>query len=374
MGFLTVLLLSWALAVSCFIAGNLPLSFSFSKAGVAQLSTFGIGLLLGAALGVIIPEGVEAIYDASPEGSNPSYSIALSLLSGFTLMLVVEQVFITPSSGTSTEGYALAPNSSSLEGGRSSSNLHARMDSDSVPMTPGGSSGNSSTASRQARSITFGLVVHSIADGLALGASGFAAEAVRRIPSSHHTPPPHSSSTLVARFAPTTQPTSPHLVESTSSLTLIVFLALIIHKIPTALALSSSLLPLIPVRKIRMHLAIFSLATPFGALMSIMLLALATLGSKKGSSEADGTLWAGMALAFSGGTFLYVATVLQPVRNEDGASSQQSGHAHPGEDEMQSLGPKTRILLIILGIFLPVMVSSMFGHGHEHAHKTPSHG
>lgn len=160
-------------------------------------------------------------------------------------------------------------------------------------------------------------------------------------------------------------------IQATNPLTLVVFLALIIHKLPTALALASSLLPLIPARKIRLHIAIFSLATPFGAIVSVMLLALATIGTKAGARDNQGDLWAGMALAFSGGTFLYVATVLQPVRSEEDPP-QQHGHAHPGEDEVQTLGRKTRVLLIILGMFLPVMISSMLGHGHEHGHQ-PSH-
>jgi solute carrier family 39 (zinc transporter), member 9 len=158
-------------------------------------------------------------------------------------------------------------------------------------------------------------------------------------------------------------------IQSTNPLTLIVFLALIIHKIPAALALATSLLPLIPPRKIRVHVAIFSIATPLGALLSIMLLGTVSAGTKGGTSEKQSGLWAGMALAFSGGTFLYVATVLQPVRKEDGESPSQHGRAHPGEDEVQTLGSKQRVLLIIFGMFLPIVVSSMIGHGHEHSHS-----
>lgn len=79
-GFLTILLMSTALAVASFVVGQLPLFFTFSSdpssiilpddnddltnaktkccsgMGIAYLSALGTGLLLGAAMGIIIPE------------------------------------------------------------------------------------------------------------------------------------------------------------------------------------------------------------------------------------------------------------------------------------------------------------------------------
>jgi len=59
--------------------------------------------------------------------------------------------------------------------------------------------------------------------------------------------------------------------------------------------------------------------------------------------------WAGLALLVSGGTFLYVATVLQPVKRHS-----------PVPGEMQAT---TRVFIIILGMFIP-LVFRLFHHGH----------
>jgi hypothetical protein len=59
-----------------------------------------------------------------------------------------------------------------------------------------------------------------------------------------------------------------------------------------------------------------------------------------------------------GGTFLYVATVLQPVSS----SSPGSGHNH-GEGELK---PAVRVLLTVLGMFFPLVAGGVLGHGHEH--------
>jgi solute carrier family 39 (zinc transporter), member 9 len=317
-------------------------------------------------------------------------------------MLLVEQVLLPSSSSSSSSSsnreseYALAPNSA------------ASFDGLPTAQRPGGFSRTRSgvvakNAHLKARSITFGLVIHSLADGLALGASAFSASLQSKSPHKdpHHPSPSHTLTTLPPQHQHDTSKEPSMTDELTSNpLTLIVFLALLIHKIPTALALSTSLLSLLPPRKIRLHVGIFSIATPLGALLSFVLLGLAEAwsfaeseieGGGKGSGK-NGTgsgahpsgLWAGIALAFSGGTFLYVATVLQPVRGGHGSSSEGANqtsnadgphnrsmedlHAHPSEDDLQHLGPKTRVILIVLGMFLPIVVSSMIGHGHGHGH------
>lgn len=53
---------------------------------------------------------------------------------------------------------------------------------------------------------------------------------------------------------------------------------------------------------------------------------------------------------FQGGTFLYVATVLQPV-----------SHHSPAAGELR---PAARIFFIALGMFIPLILSSAIGHGH----------
>jgi zinc transporter 9 len=269
-------------------------------------------------------------------------------------MLLVEQV-ILPSHGHEENEYTLVSNS---EAGRSSSNLHARVDSN------GNNAAITEAASRKARGITFGLVIHSLADGLALGASSFSTSIEA-----------HGHSHFHRALDPDlqTEGTIGDQLQS-NQLTLIVFLALLIHKFPTALALSTSLLPLIPSRRIRLHMGIFALATPLGALLSFVLLGLSHTTFGSGDEVNNGKLWAGIALTFSGGTFLYVATVLQPVRSEpiatlgneggSGGARSTNGHSHLGEGEVQQLGLKTRAAIICLGMIIPVSVSALIGHAH----------
>jgi hypothetical protein len=56
-----------------------------------------------------------------------------------------------------------------------------------------------------------------------------------------------------------------------------------------------------------------------------------------------------------GGSFLYVATVLQPV------SSGNTGGL-PREDEIST---KFRLVNLVSGMFLPVVLSALVGHGHS---------
>lgn len=371
---------------------------------IAQLSTVGIGLLLGAALGVIIPEvviissffqhlsyqivqGVESIYKASDSDSEPTRTVAIALVSGFMLMLIVEQLLI-PSPDSTSHEYALASSVSSAEAARSTSNLHRHSRSRADAEHPRGLPASDADEPvipqsnyARARSITLGLVIHSLADGLALGASSYAASTDSKPHSPIHDTI-HHVSRLAAHFNNTLVPNSVSASSHTETgskptnpLTLVVFMALIIHKIPTALALATSLLSLIPAKRIRLHVAAFSIATPIGALVSFVAVGLfetmvatnpqsihgkssqTTSTSDTVSSSSTGR-WAGIALAFSGGTFLYVATVLQPVKKDGGH------HGHVGEDEIHQLGKFTRSILIILGMLIPIWVTMVVGHGH----------
>ena len=245
------------------------------------------------------PRGAEAIF-SSGEFKSPTTAIALTLLCGFTLMLFVEQV-VSPDHTHGHEGYILA----------------SATPSDAPE-------GRDSSQSRSARAnpITLGLIIHSLADGLALGASSGAS-------------------------------TGGGI--SDNPLMLIVFFALLIHKAPTSLALSSALLPLLPRPRIRVHIAVFAGATPIGALLAYVLLSL--------SSLQDGKKWGGIALAFSGGTFLYVATVLQPVREETPVGAEE------GSPMMEStkMGKIMRLFLIVAGMFTPLLMSLAVGHKNGHS-------
>ena len=180
--------------------------------------------------------------------------------------------------------------------------------------------GLSQSRSARANPITLGLVIHSLADGLALGASSGSSGG-----------------------------------GGDNQLMFIVFFALLIHKAPTSLALSSALLPLLPRSHIRLHIAVFAAATPIGALLAYLLLSL--------FSSQGGDKWGGIALAFSGGTFLYVATVLQPVSEATRSGTEEGAPVV----ENAKMGSVVRLFLIVVGIFTPISMSLAIGHTNGHS-------
>ncbi|KZW03366.1 Zinc/iron permease [Exidia glandulosa HHB12029] len=298
--------------------GILPLSVSFSRTRLAQLSTFGVGLLLGAGLGVVIPEGIESVTPAN--GPVPTHTIALALLGGFAAMLAIEQVLPAHSHAHHAGDGAVPTTPARTHRPRysvtSDNELDLDLEIELLESSRGGSGAagaNSSAAERgKALPLSLGLVIHCAADGIALGASSL--------------------------------PTSG--ASANDALPLIVFLALVIHKAPTALALSTSLLSAgLNKPAVRRHLLVFSAASPLSALATWFLLNWFGGGSGVGS-------WTGVALLASGGSFLYVATVLQPVSPSHGSSS---------ADEITR---PMRILLIVAGMFTPLILSSAIEHGH----------
>lgn len=89
-----------AMALGTYAIGTLPLFFQLSRNGLRMLELWGSGLLLGAALTVVIPEGIASVYkgsnlcgDGQPvRESNKHLTskdlIAACLLSGFLLMFL----------------------------------------------------------------------------------------------------------------------------------------------------------------------------------------------------------------------------------------------------------------------------------------------
>ncbi|KAF9113748.1 hypothetical protein BGX27_000853 [Mortierella sp. AM989] len=59
---LSLILLCNAMLIASLLAGNFPLSFHLSDDRLKLISNFGVGLLVGTSLVVIIPEGVETLY------------------------------------------------------------------------------------------------------------------------------------------------------------------------------------------------------------------------------------------------------------------------------------------------------------------------
>ena len=175
---------------------------------MSTLTSLGTGLLLGAALGVIIPEyvceffvlpltvlnrrltlglprGIEALARSRPSDALDGASIAWPLLFGFTFMLIVEQLSSSHSHQRHHTPRVVRPHAAvdprtevfdvELAG------LEDDDDEDSAAPRPPppprrasisvAKNNGEANVSPSAYPITIGLIVHGLADGLALGMS-----------------------------------------------------------------------------------------------------------------------------------------------------------------------------------------------------------
>lgn len=286
-----IFLVSTVMFLGCFVSGMIPLSTSLSQRKIQLCSIFGAGLLVGVALAVIIPEGVSALYslggDNDGSEKDQGFTVAVSLIAGFVMMLLIDNL-----GGGHSHSHGGPP-------ARPGSPDYQRLDTESNVTGSGAST--PPQRSSGSNTITLGLIVHAAADGIALGA----ASATER-----------------------------------SDLQLIVFIAIMLHKAPAAFGLTSVLLrEHLSHDRIRTNLFIFSLAAPMGAIATIVVFYLI------GGGETLGADWGGPAIAmlFSAGTFLYVATVhvLPEVTH---------GEKVKGWD----------LILLNVGIVLPLLLGRVF--------------
>ncbi|KAF4467595.1 zinc transporter zip9 [Fusarium albosuccineum] len=247
----------------------------------------------------------------------PTFEIGFSLILGFLLMFLIDRL---PRHATDSLQSAPQMRHISLD------NLNG--DSASVDEEADGFLGSLTPTPRRARSLatTTGLVIHAAADGIAMGASS---------------------------------------TTSDMKLGFVIFAAIMIHKAPAAFGLTSLLLKQgLSKRAARGHLIVFSLAAPFGAVTTWIIITL--LGGGKVESDH---WWTGMLLLFSGGTFLYVA--MHAMQEDSGAHGLGHGHDHglngytEGNTPTQRKpkGPQMRDTLATIGGML-VPLLTQFGHHH----------
>ncbi|KAK9876291.1 hypothetical protein WA026_012588 [Henosepilachna vigintioctopunctata] len=166
---------------------------------------------------------------------------------------------------------------------------------------------------------TIGLVVHAAADGIALGAAA---------------------------------------TTSQTDVEIIVFLAIMLHKAPAAFGLVTYLMHSgVERTKIRKHLIIFSLAAPVLTVVTYF-----GIGqeSKETLNDFNAT---GIAMLFSAGTFLYVATV--HVLSE--LTQNTHNHSYSKLPSLESNKVSTSLMamdlfVLVLGSFTPLLLT--LGHHH----------
>ncbi|KAE9417205.1 hypothetical protein Angca_002468, partial [Angiostrongylus cantonensis] len=320
-GIALLTVLSCSMFLGSYFAGSIPMMFNMSESRMRMVSIFGAGLLLGTALSVIIPEGVESLYSGVAERNlrhlrerNNRVKSEETLVNSKTEKeespAIISRAFVDKNrdgdSGNS-KGWkkreikidesvtsrkstrekralpqhdgesALDPTESDYGHNHIYRGAHQHI---GYPLVFGfvfmllvdqissvaGSRSDRSGRNRMGISATIGLVVHAAADGVALG----------------------STSTT-----------------NKSDVQLIVFVAIMLHKGPAAFGLVSFLLlEGIDARSARKHLLVFACAAPFAAVLTFII-----LGSVRRDSVSSSESSTGMLMLFSAGTFLFVATV-----------------------------------------------------------------
>ncbi|TDH01110.1 hypothetical protein EPR50_G00176870 [Perca flavescens] len=300
-GGLTITFISVAMFVGCFALGFIPLLFRLSEKSLRFVSILGAGLLCGTALAITIPEGVgllEESWRASSSSDVPS-SLNASEINR---------------NATSTER---GPPPRFFIGVALTSGFTLMFVVDQI----GSYFSMRGRTTRLPNSVgitaTLGLLIHAAADGFAVGAA-------------------------VATGQVTVQ--------------VIVFLAVILHKAPAAFGLVSFLMHAgLEKKYIQGHLLAFSAAAPVLAIPTYFIL------HASGSSSQNQLSATGVAMLFSAGTFLYVATV--HVLPEVSSSSRMDQtppdlQPHTGAEahHQRHLG-LLESLTLILGVGLPMVLA-----------------
>ncbi|KAG5857877.1 hypothetical protein ANANG_G00024050 [Anguilla anguilla] len=219
--FSSISLFSLAMLVGCYVAGTIPLAVNFSEDKLKLVTVLGAGLLCGTALAVIIPEGVHSLYEEVLEGGHSAHTLSEGP-AGLEPKAAVDESVVAGGDHAHSHEQLHAYIGVSLVLGFVFMLLVDQIGSSHVHSTEDPESGRAGTSKI---TTTLGLVVHAAADGVALGAA-----------------------------ASTSQ----------TSVQLIVFVAIMLHKAPAAFGLVSFLMHAgLERNRIRKHLLVFALAAPF---------------------------------------------------------------------------------------------------------------
>ncbi|XP_075245752.1 zinc transporter ZIP9-like [Convolutriloba macropyga] len=397
MSFSSFISLIWAsigMFVGCYLAGLIPLTLPLSESKTRSMSVFGSGLLIGTALAVILPEGLNMVqpnmHISAPCLSQPLSGGDLSKQAVQLNHPEDQSVKLSKSEASNVEGGPLfiqkdrigqSPQDNNRRGPDS-----ARAGGEHKHDTEGsgGGSNGSEIDERDEEmranrviglSLVTGFVFMLFVDHISAG-------------SHSHGPAPHSHSTdsesqhkseggnggngnsrsrvkltttlgLLVHAAADGIAMAAVSASKRSELQVIVFVAIMLHKFPASFGLVSFLLSEKTERqRIRRHLMAFSLAAPVGALVTYLFMAIITTPSVDGGAGGSATIFSnfsGKAMLFSAGTFLYVATIhiLPNIQH-----SSPGGHLSTGH-----------VLLLLVGSFCPTLLNMFHSHDH-HSHET----
>lgn len=312
--------------VGCYLAGSVPLAISLSEEKLRLVTVLGAGLLVGTALAVIIPEGVHALLFPPSGGHDHDHhhhvekSSALQAGAQKSELLSKAVEAVGSGSGHEHEHVAGGAELHSWIGVALVLGFVFMLLVDQIGGSLHSHGAADGAQNRNRITATLGLVVHAAADGIALGAA-----------------------------ASTSQ----------THVEMIVFVAIMLHKAPAAFGLVSFLMHEgFDRNRIRKHLAVFALSAPLLAVITFFGLGQA---SKDALSDNNAT---GIAMLFSGGTFLYVATVhILPELAHVTLSLPTTQLDGSVVDHTRVVGfSKVELLFMVAGCLLPLVLA--LGHSH----------
>lgn len=417
------------MAISSFLAGSLPLSFSMSQRHLRFMSAMGTGVLVGTSLIVIIPEGIETLYTANEAASHTQHERQVYLDDlGIPDALHAR----TPTRNHEvidrwTDDLERAKGNAEKIAGLNddpSTWSRAAQDSDPIqddgddPVQVGRPEGSEHHGKKEEHrephawvglSLIFGFILMYLIDVLPNIMSSTPTRplhiSLSNLSSGLHHSPSHSPNLYPADAAPSNEQSNPPATTiglvihaaadgialgasssaSSTKLGLIIFLAIMLHKAPAAFGLTSVLLKQgLGKRRARTHLIVFSLAAPVGAIatwVAVNILGRETLGGEEGMQFATGCV-----LLFSGGTFLYVAMHSMqettsshshgggPLRSRSGSTNSSlyaNGYAEGGLLDGYAAGNARKgqsgpeIAVMVAGMIVPLL--TQVGHG-AHGH------
>ena len=343
------------LILRSFLAGSLPLTFALSQSRLRLVATIGMGVLVGTALVVIIPEGVETLYSASDYGSTahtrrstmPATPVSLHASPPHSPRREdpTDHPSINMNPLDDSEGNAFkampgpvipvgmdpadkaadAPPRTPTEAGKVGiflNDKHPQTSSTPSSDSPADMDPPSTPQKHEPHawigiSLILGFILMYVLDTLpflAPSASSRPHSNIYSLSELASTPPPPAAAPPQRSFS-TTLGLCIHAAAdgialgasststSTTSLSLIIFVAIMVHKAPAAFGLTSVLLKQgLGKKGARAHLVVFSLAAPAGAVCTWILVR--ALGGGGSSEPASMRWWTGVLLLFSGGTFL----------------------------------------------------------------------
>lgn len=211
---LETVVLALIMGLTSYSVGLIPLRLPLSQKQINLTSFFSMGIILGTALVIAIPEGIETLYQSVGDTSNeliPRY-IGLGLVSGFLIMYIIDHLYVI---------------------------LHSfNIELKSINEIHYGESYRELFTSIFTSSLTLGLIFHAMVDGISLGSS---------FSKSHEE----------------------------SSIGFILFTMIIIHKLPTCFSLSTLLMKeKMNTSVLKFHLLIFASITPLSSILTFIFMSL----------------------------------------------------------------------------------------------------